>query len=128
MKRNVFYFHLWVCTRTELRFSRWLRSIKKNAIYGDDVPLSVTHYDDLNRLKFFVKFATGVLYRKLSSELDFCVNRLFHSHTAPQDVNDFLSVTFISVYILWGDIRSDLDHMLFKSSGRFHPSIGHKGP
>jgi len=58
-------------------------------VYEDHLHPSVTQYDDLNCL-VFVKFSRGVLYRKLSREL-------FHSHNASQDVNDFLSVTFIFV-------------------------------
>lgn len=69
-------------------------------MYGDHTHLSVTQYDDLNCM-IFMKFSRGILYRKLSSEL-------FHGHNASQDVNDFLSVTIIFVYIFY---RLKFDHI-----------------
>ena len=47
-----------------------------------------------------MKFGTGVLYRKLSSERDFRENRLFDSPTVHENINYSLRVIFIYLDIL----------------------------
>jgi hypothetical protein len=40
----------------ELRFSLWLRCIKKNDVYGDLIYLSVTQYTKTKETHFFIQF------------------------------------------------------------------------